>query len=78
MIAVHDDGPGIPLEEQARIFEPFYRGSRLEAYGPRGVGLGLSICQRLIEAHGGQIGVESSTGHGATFNVRLPLVAQKS
>jgi len=61
---VSDTGEGIPLEYQSRIFDKFFRvpGSK-----SNGVGLGLSICREVIEAHGGKIGVESIPGKGSTF-----------
>ncbi|MBO9541642.1 PAS domain-containing protein [bacterium] len=68
---VEDDGPGIPPEDQAKLFQRF---SQLEP-GMRkgGTGLGLAISKALIEAHGGRIGVESSPGKGSIFWFRLPL-----
>jgi PAS domain S-box-containing protein len=73
-VSVKDHGLGIPKEKQAMIFERFGRahGSR---YG--GLGLGLSICQGIIEQHGGRIWVESDglENHGSTFHIRLPLRA---
>ncbi|MNX66884.1 Sensor protein DivL [compost metagenome] len=68
---VEDDGPGIPPEEQVKLFQRF---SQLEA-GKRkgGTGLGLAISKALIEAHGGRIGVRSTPGQGSTFWFRLPL-----
>lgn len=68
-ISVRDDGPGMPLEEQAHIFERFYRGGRAKAPG---TGLGLAIAKGLVELHGGELTVESSPGQGATFSARIP------
>lgn len=63
-----DTGPGVPEELRERIFEPFV------SYGKReGAGLGLAIAERIVEEHGGGIGVESPESGGATFVVRLPL-----
>ncbi len=70
---VQDQGPGIPPEEQERIFEHFYRG-RGQRHSP-GTGLGLAICKRIVEAHGGRIWVESATGQGACFHFVLPIGA---
>jgi len=71
--AVEDKGPGIPKSDHTRIFEPFYRrGSELRRETP-GVGLGLSIVQRLVQAHQGHVSVESQPGQGARFIVDLPL-----
>lgn len=66
---VADSGPGIPIEERQHIFEKFVRGSD-ESGGA--AGLGLSISREVIEAHGGQIGVEDTPGGGATFWITLP------
>ncbi len=71
-IKVGDSGPGIPPEEQQRIFEPFYRSSQVRRF-PQGLGLGLTIARDLVEAHGGRIELESIPGEGATFVIRLPV-----
>lgn len=72
-VGVRDTGPGIPAEEAAHIFEPFYRG----AFGARrneiGSGLGLSISRQFIELHDGKIWLESTVGMGSAFSFRLPL-----
>ena len=69
LVRVVDHGPGIPLAEQARIFEPFVRG----AGGARGSGLGLAIVRGFVEANGGHVHVESQPRQGASFVVELPL-----
>jgi two-component system sensor histidine kinase KdpD len=67
---IADRGPGIPAGDEQRIFDKFYRaGSAREG----GVGLGLTICRGIIEAHGGQIWVEKRPGGGALFRFRLPI-----
>lgn len=71
-IAVQDNGVGIPLDEQRRIFERFYRVEGPETRGVSGTGLGLYLVRAIVEAHGGHIGVESRLGEGATFYVTLP------
>ena len=71
-VSVRDDGPGIPAEEQGRIFARFHRASS----GAQGMGLGLYLCERLVEAHGGRLWVESTPGEGATFRFTLPIVAE--
>jgi two-component system OmpR family sensor kinase len=70
-VLVADQGPGVPDEEQAAIFERFRRG-RATGGGASGVGLGLYIARAYVEAMGGAIGVRSTPGHGATFWFRLP------
>ena len=70
-IEVADNGPGIPLAEQARIFEKFHQVSSQQAGKPKGTGLGLPISQRIVERHGGTIRVESIEGEGACFIVEL-------
>jgi signal transduction histidine kinase len=71
-IDVTDTGQGIPKEEQDRLFERLYRGekSRSREYG--GSGLGLAIAKGIVEAHGGNIWVESSVGAGSRFSFSLP------
>ncbi len=72
-VEVRDSGPGIPPEEQKRIFEAFYR-LRQTGKTTEGTGLGLAITQRLVELHGGSLGLESQPGAGSCFYFTLPLV----
>jgi signal transduction histidine kinase len=72
-VRVIDQGPGIAVEDCERIFEKFYRGRHGATLAVRGTGLGLAVARQLVEAHGGQIGVRTTPGHGSTFWVRLPL-----
>ena len=72
-LAVEDEGMGIPAEEQARIFEKFYRVGRSETSGSRGSGVGLALVRHVAEAHGGSVTVESRPGAGSRFTLRLPL-----
>lgn len=74
VLCVRDKGPGITSEEQAHLFEPFYR-VKSEAARP-GVGLGLYVSQRILEALGGEIGVDSKEGEGSCFHVRLPMLRE--
>ncbi len=69
---VQDEGPGIAVEEQSRIFDRFYR-SKITRQGVAGTGLGLVICKRIVEAHGGRIWVTSQPGQGACFLFSLPF-----
>jgi signal transduction histidine kinase len=69
-IAVRDSGPGVALEDHERIFEPYTQGGA--AGSRRGLGLGLAICRRLVEAHGGVIGVEAPEEGGSRFFFTLP------
>jgi len=71
-IAVGDTGIGIAAEDVARCFEPFVRLSNPLTQSIAGIGLGLSIAKRLIEAHDGTIGITSAPGHGTTVTLRLP------
>jgi len=71
-IAVDDDGPGIPLDERERIFDPFYRLDRSRDRATGGFGLGLSIAHKAVALHGGTLRVESSPLGGARFVLRLP------
>src|ERR1700683_273290 len=72
-LEVRDSGPGIPPEEKKRIFEAFYRLTQ-NSKAAEGSGLGLAITQRLVELHGGQLGLESQTGVGSCFYFTLPFV----
>jgi signal transduction histidine kinase len=72
VFSVADTGPGIAPEEQAQIFNRFYRTDRARARETGGSGLGLAIVQRLVEAQGGSIGLQSRPGHGAVFAITLP------
>ncbi len=75
-VSVSDTGLGIPPEEQRLIFDEFHRSERSVVQGYGGIGLGLSICKRLVVMHGGRIGVRSSgeEGAGSTFYFTLPTV----
>jgi signal transduction histidine kinase len=74
VIQVIDHGCGIPLTEQSRIFEPFYRVDTSRNRATGGTGLGLSIVKRLVERMGGQVGVRSEPGYGSTFILKLPAL----
>jgi signal transduction histidine kinase len=73
-VSVQDNGVGIPADALPNVFEKFFRVSSLGHHGIRGAGLGLAICQRIIEGHGGRIWAESEgEGRGARFTFTLPL-----
>jgi two-component system sensor histidine kinase BaeS len=71
-IEVRDTGPGIALDEQGQVFEPFYR-SRRERRFPQGLGLGLTIARELVQAHGGRLELSSVPGDGSRFTITLPV-----
>lgn len=72
-IAICDTGVGIPPDQLRLIFEPFYTTKKPDDQGHGGSGLGLSVCRQIIEQHQGRIRVESVTGRGSKFTVKLPL-----
>jgi len=72
LVRISDTGIGIPKEEQARVFDEFYRAANAKRTERDGTGLGLSIVKHIVERHGGQIDVESEEGRGTTFKLTLP------
>jgi len=74
ILSVQDTGPGISEENLRRLFERFYRVPGTEKMA-QGTGLGLLICKRIVEAHGGRITVESQVNQGTTFSIHLPIKA---
>jgi len=70
VVKVKDTGAGIPAEELPRIWERLYRGDKSRS--TRGLGLGLSLVKAIVQAHGGEVSVESQPGAGSTFVLRLP------
>jgi signal transduction histidine kinase len=71
-VEVHDNGPGVPAEQQGLIFEKFRQGGD-EAHRPQGTGLGLPISRQIVEHFGGRMGVTSTPGEGSCFHFELPL-----
>ena len=67
LVAVGDTGPGLPQANLERLFEAFYTTKA------GGLGMGLSICRSIVEAHGGRLWAEPNQPHGAVFYVRLPI-----
>jgi signal transduction histidine kinase len=72
-ISVQDHGIGIPRDEQKKIFDRFHRVGTGLVHDVKGSGLGLSIVQHIVQAHGGQVTVESRSGEGSTFSILLPI-----
>jgi two-component system phosphate regulon sensor histidine kinase PhoR len=72
-VGVADDGPGIPQDAQSRIFERFFRVDKARSRDQGGTGLGLAIVKNVVQAHGGDLRVESELGKGSTFLFTLPL-----
>lgn len=70
--AISDDGPGVPPDEQERIFRPYYQRSGSSNAGVGGVGLGLAIVKSIIERHGGGVGLDSRIGKGCRFHMVIP------
>jgi two-component system sensor histidine kinase KdpD len=75
-LRVIDHGPGIPTPERERVFDQFYR---LKGGGkrPEGTGMGLAICRGIVQAHGGNLRVETTPGGGATFVLTLPVAVER-
>jgi signal transduction histidine kinase len=78
VVAVVDNGPGIPADHVDRVFEPFYRLSRDEIVRAEGTGLGLALCRALVEQLGGEVHLQSTVGKGTRVTVRLPLDASQA
>ncbi|WP_158829159.1 sensor histidine kinase [Mucilaginibacter lacusdianchii] len=73
MVSVRDEGMGVPLQDQAKLFDRFYRVEGQQTQSIAGFGIGLYICKEIISRHNGQIGVESEPGKGSIFWFTLPV-----
>ena len=78
LLSVHDEGIGVPVEDQHLVFERFHRGSNVDDRRFAGMGLGLYIARGIVEQHGGRIWVNSSAGRGSTFFVALPALSKQA
>ena len=72
VVQVKDDGPGIPEADLPHLFEPFFRVDRSRSRKTGGYGLGLGICKRIVEAHGGRIEAANNPTRGACFTITFP------
>ena len=75
VVSVTDTGPGIPLDQQGRIFDQFHQVDSSLTKAKGGTGLGLAIAKQIVEMHGGRIWVKSTLGKGSTFQMELPTHA---
>ncbi len=72
LVEIQDHGPGIPAQDQPKVFDRFYRVDKARWRESGGAGLGLSIAKWAVEAHGGSIGLQSNGSQGCTFCISLP------
>ena len=75
-VLVTDTGPGVPLDQQDRIFDQFHQVDSSLTKAKGGTGLGLAIAKQIVEMHGGRIWVESMPGKGSNFQLELPIRAE--
>jgi len=73
ILSVHDHGAGMTPEEVRQILKPYARGKNAGRQNARGIGLGLALCQHVVQAHGGRIQIQSELGKGSQFSVVLPV-----
>ncbi|MBI5070919.1 MAG: HAMP domain-containing histidine kinase [Deltaproteobacteria bacterium] len=78
LLEVRDQGIGIDAADMPRLFTPFFRTDRSRARGTGGVGLGLLLARRIVEAHGGSVAVESAPGQGTTVRLRIPAAGSEA
>ena len=77
LVEIADSGPGIPPEHASKVFDRFYRVDPSRSRDQGGAGLGLSIANWAVEAHGGKIGLDSVSGSGSTFRICLPAAPKQ-
>jgi len=77
-ISVQDHGAGIPEAEQRAVFRKFVRGGAARALNVKGTGIGLTMADQIVRAHGGHLELASEPGHGSRFTILLPLLDEKS
>jgi two-component system sensor histidine kinase SenX3 len=77
-IGVHDCGPGLTCAERREVFQRFVRGSAARTSNVKGTGLGLALVERVVQAHGGRVDVESTLGVGSVFTIVLPVQAAET
>jgi signal transduction histidine kinase len=77
-LEVVDQGIGIPHQEQQKIFEKFYRVGDPLVHNTKGSGLGLSLVRHIVQAHGGEVAVDSAPGQGSKFTIVLPVKASQN
>lgn len=78
LVTVSDNGPGIPQNAQAKVFDPLFRLTRCDHTRQEGSGLGLAACRQMVEQMAGEITIQSSVGHGTRVSVRFPINAPGS
>jgi signal transduction histidine kinase len=78
VVDVADRGVGIAREDQTKLFTPFFRADKSRAKKSGGVGLGLALSKRIVEAHGGSVSIASELGHGTTVTIALPIVHDRN
>jgi len=78
VVSVRDHGQGIPAEELDKLFKPFGKTTVRSTAGEKSTGLGLAICRKIVEGHGGRIWAESEVGKGSTFSFSLPAASDES
>ena len=78
VIEVEDHGAGIPEEDLPHLFRPFFRGDRSRTRTTGGVGLGLLLARRIVEAHGGRLEIASRVGAGTTARITLPAEVREA